>query len=105
MRNMNSIFKLVALAICVFFVVASLFLAMFVIMHSDHEHDHNGREGSCLTCASVSTAGSLLKIISTMIVGTAIAICCFVAFISIVKSISYQSLYHTPVNLKVRINN
>lgn len=96
---------LIALALCVLFISASLLSSIHIFTHLNHEHDHNGPGGSCATCAHIITAGNLLKQISTTMAGIIIAIGGRFAFLSLLKPVFLNIGLSTPVNLKVRLNN
>lgn len=97
--------RLIALAVCVFFIAASLLSAVFILTHANHTHNHNGPNGSCATCARLAAAENLLKTISAAPVGAALIYGALPAVLSVLKSVGFQTGLYALVRLKVRLNN
>jgi hypothetical protein len=97
--------RLIALAACILFITASLLSAAFILTHANHEHDHNGADGSCATCTNMMAAGNLLKQLSTPLAGSALGLGSLLAVLSALEHISCHISFYTLVSLKVRLNN
>jgi len=95
----------IALAVCVFFIAASILSAAFVLTHAGHTHDHNGTGGSCAACVHIAAAENLLKSISAALAGAAIIYGGLSAALSVLKPGSFFTDFYTLVHLKIRSNN
>ena len=101
----RSMIKNIALIICVYFIVTFFLSAAFVLTHANHEHDHEGPNGTCATCIHLAAVENSLKQLSTAIVASVLA---FVLCISISFCFNLSAPYvvlFTLVTLKVRLNN
>lgn len=86
------------------FIVVSLLSTAFILTHANHEHDHNGQNGSCTTCIHIVTAENSLKQLSSAIVVPVFAFALF-SFISfLVKIFALCVGSSTLITLKVRLN-
>ena len=97
--------RLVALAICAFFLAGSLLTAMFVHSHSGHEHEQHEPDEYCTTCVHLTAAEKLLKSLFAAIAGAALVFGCFPADRPTSTSVDFGQVYYTPISLKVRANN
>ncbi|QIB68804.1 hypothetical protein Ami103574_05480 [Aminipila butyrica] len=95
----------IALAMCVIFIAVSLFSAAYIITQANHTHDHNGPDGSCVTCAHLALAGNLLRSISAVVVGSAPLWGGLFVVLSICKPHYSYGKLNTLVHLKVKLNN
>jgi fucose 4-O-acetylase-like acetyltransferase len=95
----------IALLLCVFFIVASVLSAAYILAHVNHHHDHYGPDGSCAVCAQLTAAVHTLKIISVVTACAALLFGGAFAALSVLRSAGLQAGFVTPVRLKVRLNN
>ncbi|MDR2515550.1 MAG: hypothetical protein LBD02_10175 [Christensenellaceae bacterium] len=101
----KSVIRFIALAIFVCIVTTSLLSSASILTHADHEHDHNGPNNTCATCAQIAAAENILKRLSTALAVAAIAIVDTFALIAQLRADSPQQVFTTLVGLKVRLNN
>jgi hypothetical protein len=101
----RSAVRLIALFLCTLFLAASLLSSAYILIHTNHNHDHKGPDESCTICEHMMTAESLLKQISIAVAGAAISIGGLLIAPSILKPVFLNIGFSTPVNLKVRLNN
>jgi len=104
LNNKQSTKRLIALVICVLFIIGSFLSAAFIFTHVNHIHDHNRLDGSCSTCAHLTTAENTFNILSIALVGAMLVFGCCSVIISILRSISFSTYNITLVHLKVRLN-
>lgn len=93
------------LLLIITFVLVILLSTAFIFTHADHEHDHNGSEGTCATCAQLYTAQNLLKNLTAVILVLAAALNAFLVLGVIVRALSCKLGIHTLVSLKARLDN
>lgn len=95
----------IALILCVCFLVVSFLSTAFILTHANHEHDHDGPNGSCATCIHLATAENLFKQLSSAIVAAvfAFALSSFISFC--LKPFAPCVGSSTLITLKVRLNN
>ena len=105
MSNMKSKTRIIALAFLACFLVVSLLSSAFIFTHAEHEHDHNGFDGGCATCAQLQNAENILKQLSTAFAGVLFAVAGLFAAIGTLKVIAGYASLSTPVTLKIRMNN
>jgi hypothetical protein len=96
--------RLLVLAIGVLFISGAILSASFILRHAHHEHDHNGPEGGCATCAHLMVVDNLLKLLSAALVGAAIVAWYFPGARSILKPAGLQTCLFSLIHLKVRLN-
>jgi hypothetical protein len=96
--------RLIAMLLCVCFIAAALLSAAFVLSHANHEHDYNGPDGSCGTCACVAAAQELLKTISTAVVAVGIIFGGLFSTCLLLWSVTLRADFSTLVGLKIRLN-
>ena len=104
-RKKQSAIRLIALAIYIMFIVGFLLSSVFIFTHIHHQHDHDGPDGGCTTCAHLMAFENLIKTLTTALAGTLLVFGHFTAVRSILKSIDYHMDCITPVRLKVKNNN
>ncbi|MDR3288044.1 MAG: hypothetical protein LBT22_01300 [Peptococcaceae bacterium] len=97
--------RLIAMLLCVCFIAALLLSALFILTHAQHEHDHDGADGSCATCAHMTALGNLLKQLSTPVVTATTAMGALFAIRFSLKPRHRRFVFSTLVILKVRLNN
>lgn len=93
--------KRMAVFFCVLFIAAALLTTFFIIEHADHEcsgHD-------CPICAQIHTVESLVKQISTAVVGMGFTIGRFLTIFVCITGFLYLAKLFSLVRLKVRMNN
>jgi len=100
----RSVMQSIALILCMCFIVVSLLSTAFILTHANHEHNHDGQNGSCTTCIHLATAENLLKQLSSVIIVTVFGFALF----------SFLSFFLTPfalcvgsstlITLKVRLD-
>ncbi|SHJ41159.1 hypothetical protein SAMN02745176_03490 [Lutispora thermophila DSM 19022] len=97
--------KNIALAICVCFIVTSFLSTAFILTHSNHQHDHEGPNGTCAMCIHLTIAKNLLKQIFTATVTNlfSLVLCLFISY-CLKPNTQYIGLF-TLVSLKVRLDN
>jgi hypothetical protein len=99
MKRTGSLMLLIA------FVLMILLSTSFIFIHADHDHDHHGPEGACATCARISVAQHLLRNIASAILEWTAALHAVFIPAAIIDVFSFKVDVHTPVSLKVRLNN
>jgi len=57
--------RVLTLAFLICFIIVSLLSEALILKLADHEHDHNGVNGTCVTCTHVKNAENLLKKLAT----------------------------------------
>jgi len=102
---MKSIRKLFTLTILALLIAGYIFSAMFILAHSNHEHDSNGDEGACNACVHVLVAEKMLKRLFAAAVSALFALTCFYISRFVWKSAGFHLQSYTPICMKVRINN
>ena len=105
MYNVTAKKKFIVLALLSCFLIVSLLSSTFILTHADHQHDQNGANGSCATCAQLQSAGNTLKQLTTAFVGALLAITGILAAIGALKTIIIPVITSTPVTLKIKMNN
>ena len=90
--------------VCILFIAATLLSSAFVLSHIGHEHDQSGPDGSCATCAQLSTAAGLLKSMATATIGFALFFGGRYAILSMLKPADLRRISPSPVHRKVRLN-
>lgn len=105
MSNKPDKLRIIALVFLACFLIVSILSSAFILTHADHEHDHNGVDGSCATCAQLQSAENSLKQFSTALTGALFATAGLYAAIGMFKAITIQISFSTPVTLKIRMNN
>jgi preprotein translocase subunit SecG len=96
--------KYIAVMLCVCIIVTSILSAVFILIHANHQHDHDGLNGTCATCMHLATAENLLKQFSTTIVATTFSFVFHLFIFCCPKSSApYVGLF-TLVSLKVRLD-
>jgi hypothetical protein len=95
---------LAALA-CVCFIAALLLSAAFLSLYSHHEHDHNGADGGCATCACISAAGNLLKTVSSAVAASVVAVGATFFALRTLEAERFEIADRTLISLKIRLNN
>lgn len=97
--------KNIALILCLCLIVVSFLSTTFILTHANHEHDHDGPNGSCVTCIHLVTADNLLKQLSSALVAAifAFALSSFISFCLKPSAPCVGS--PTLITLKVRLNN
>ncbi|MDR2425737.1 MAG: hypothetical protein LBD46_00900 [Endomicrobium sp.] len=89
----------------IFLFVFFIFSTAFIVIHSNHEHDTDGHNGSCAACEYILTAtANVFKQFHQPSVICAFIFACLFFAPYILKHISFQQIFHTPVTLKVRLN-
>jgi len=101
----SRIVKNIALLIGICIIMTSFLSAAFILTCSNHEHDHEGPDGTCATCVHLAFAENLLKQFSTAIITNAVplVVCLFISF-CLKASVLYSGPF-TLVSLKVRLDN
>ena len=105
MKNISAKTRIIALTFLVCFLIVSVLSSAFIFTHADHEHDHNGIDGSCAACSQLQSAERILKQLSTALAGALFAISGLFAAIGALKAAVIYVSIPTPVTLKIRINN
>jgi len=105
MKNNSAKISVIALAFLTCFLVVSILSGAFILAHANHEHDHNGANGSCAACAQLQNAENILKQFSTALAGALFIISGLYAAIGACKAIPVYVFLPTPVTQKIRINN
>jgi len=104
-RKMNSkqTVKLISALVCVLFFMTFLFSTAFIMLHLNHEHDHNGEDGSCATCTHILICVKLIENLGRVITAAAAIVC--------ITGIAIMQCFAAPqinalnlITLKVRLN-
>jgi len=96
---------IIAFAIMVCLITASMFSAAYMMAHAGHDHDHNGAGETCAVCAEIQAAGNLLKQMGAAVCGASFALACLFSIKAALCAISSSFPFQTPVDLKTRMNN
>lgn len=99
------IIKNIVLLICAFFIVTSLLSVSFILLHSNHEHDHDGANGNCTTCIHLTAVENSLKQLSTAIPLAILAFALYSLIYLYLMPFAPYVGHLTPVKLKVQLNN
>ena len=105
MNDKQSKVRIIALAFLVCFLVVSVLSSAFILTHTDHQHDHNGTNGSCATCAQLQSAENVLKQFSTALIGAWFALAGLFVTIKTFQAIAGYVYFSTPVTQKIKMNN
>ena len=97
--------RIIAIAFLLCFVVGFFLSGIFFLTHVNHEHDHNGVDGSCDTCAQIQASENLIKQFGIFAVSLAFAVIILSAAIAVLFAISFLFGVQSPVKLKIRMNN
>jgi len=104
-NDINGKHRAIASFLLICFIAATLFLNAFVIIHANHEHDHNCDNGSCAMCLQINIAVSFLTQARMTIVVTLVTFLSLFIAITIHKSVFSRICFFSPVTLCVRLNN
>ena len=104
---------IIAFAITVCLITASLFSAAFILAYADHSHDfdnnhshgHDGAGETCVVCAEIQAAGNLLKQMGAAVCGASFALACYLSTKAVLSAVSSPFPFQTPVDMKTRMNN
>ena len=97
--------RIIAITFLVCFIAISLLSEAFILTHANHTHDQNGVGGTCATCVQIQNAENILKQLGTAVVGGFIILAGLYAAAAIIKAICSNIAIHTPITLKIRMNN
>ena len=97
--------RIIAFALLVCFLVASILSNVFILTQAGHTHDHSGANGSCTTCSQVQNTGNTLKQLCTAFVGAFYATAGLFALALALRAPAAYADIFTPVALKIRMNN
>ncbi|MDR0813431.1 MAG: hypothetical protein LBO63_05445 [Oscillospiraceae bacterium] len=95
--------KLSALILCAVFSAALLLSASYILTFAEHDHDHDGADGACLTCAHVISAAKILVGGSGEAVKATAAFACVFAVVSALLTYVFCVHMPSPIELKVKI--
>jgi len=102
-NNRRLAVKLTALAVCVLFVLTIVLSSVFIIANANHEHDHNGKDGGCATCAHMAVCAKLIEHLGAAI--TAAAVIVSITGFAILPRFSVSQINAISlISLKVRLN-
>ena len=96
--------RIFAAVILICFIVAFVLSETFIMIHSAHEHDRGGIDGSCLVCCQIKIAENVLKNLSAFAL-----ISMFALTLPFILRAVYGGLFgfvscQTPVTLKNQMN-
>ncbi|MDR1914219.1 MAG: hypothetical protein LBQ68_07055 [Clostridiales bacterium] len=98
--------KMAAFALCFLLIATFLISCIYIFVHAEHEHDHNGVEGDCSACMQVANAERLLKKFSNIAFGALIMVGIFFLIRRTGNKLAYIFKYvFSLITLKVRLNN
>ena len=97
--------RILALTFLVCFLIVSIITNAFTITHADHDHDRNGIEGSCATCAQLFGVEKILKQFNAALAVALFAATGMFVAIAAVKIIASRVSFSTLFSLKIRLNN
>jgi hypothetical protein len=103
-RRVPARIRLLTTLICVFLLATVLLASSYIFTHAQHEHDQNGPHDSCATCACLSTAQNIIKIVTAALALSLITL----ASRSVGERVCASATRldsATLVKLKVRLNN
>ena len=96
--------RFIAMAICIAYIAVFLLGAAYLLTHINHEHDHDGPNGSCVTCAHITAVGDLLQQLSVTAPGTVFVFGSMFLVRSFYNTAFVWGNPDTLVKLKVRLN-
>jgi len=105
MKNKSIEKRVIALIFLAFFLSILILLSIFILTHADHEHNHNGVSGSCVTCIHLRNSENLLKQFSEIFISTLMVVYGLFIVIILHKLITLYITFDTPVSMKIRMNN
>lgn len=97
-RNIALVFLTCILAI-------SIFAGLFVVVHADHEHNHNGVDGSCTICIQLHNTENLLRYLTTVFVAAVFSFFIHRSGVLSIEGMLFCVPASTPVALKIQMNN
>lgn len=97
--------KNIALILYLCFIVVSFLSTTFILTHANHEHDHDGPNGSCVTCIHLTIAENLLKQLAAALVAAVLAFALSLFILFRLKHSASCVGSSTLITLKVRLNN
>lgn len=101
----QTIKRVVALACLLCFIIAALLSEVFILSHAGHDHDREGINGSCMTCAQImQNAEYLLRQLSTTVGGVMFALVKLLIAIAVLYAGLDLTQGKSPVELNTRMN-
>jgi len=97
--------RIAAFIILLFFIFTSLLSGIYIISHTNHEHDRNASNGGCAVCLQIKEAVHILSQLRLAVVSMFIII--IYLFILVFALGSLLSFFEADslIKLKVRMNN
>jgi hypothetical protein len=96
--------RFLALALCVLLVATSFFAEIYILTHTNHEHDFRGINSACATCEQLTATVNFLNQFSVALIKTATLTFCLLAVLSLSGLNQNQANLASPVTLKVKMN-
>ena len=97
--------RIIAIAFCVCIISVAILSNVFILSHSEHNHDNNGVGGGCVTCELLLSAENIGKQLGVALVGVLLAMGKMFFDVKTLKTMVACVLPTTPVRLKIRMNN
>ena len=102
---MKARIKFISTLIITVILAVSILSGGFIIANANHEHDHDGINGTCTICTHIAAAENILKLLAMALALYAAAAVNKTGFTLPAKVGLVQSAVFTPVSLKVKLNN
>jgi hypothetical protein len=105
MNNKPDKMRIITLAFLTCFLIVSIISGMFILTHTDHEHDNNGIKETCVICARIQDVENILRQLNILFICTLFVKSVIYAVTGLLKAIAIYSPVSVPVTLKTRMNN
>ena len=97
--------RVIAFVFLACFITVSIISNVFILTHTEHQHDSHSIGGGCETCVQLKSAESILEQCRVIITGIVLGVSALFAISGIFGGRVAFALLLTPVALKIRMNN
>ena len=104
-KSKNALKRAIAVTLLVCFIIVFLFSEAFVLLHSDHNHDHDGIGDICAVCVQISSFENMLKQLSLSVGGIIFTLINLFVVLIILGCAASLTKSQTLVKLKIQMNN
>jgi len=102
---MRVVKRIIVLAFLLCFIAGIFLSESFLVIHANHQHDHNGIDGNCAACAQIQNYDNIIKQIKTSGDATAFMFVNLFAAIAFLYCVSFLFESNTLFKLKIKLNN
>jgi hypothetical protein len=95
--------KLTALLLCAFFALALVLSFVLILTNFNHDHDRNGEDGGCATCAHIIACAKLIERLGTVIAVAVVIVSMYGVAVPL-RLVALQINSTSLISLKVRLN-